>query len=85
MYKSTSNLSNRASKFNAQNFSASEKKDLAIKVMSKTENITELAERSGVSRNFLYNIADTANEALDNIFENKMDWQDIDDAKQDLR
>ena len=77
----TNNLSNCASKFNAQNLSSSDKKDLAIKIMSKTENITELAQRSGVSRNFLYNIADTAHEALDKAFEGKASWQDIDDAK----
>ena len=81
MNQSTSNLSNCASKFNAQNISASDKKALAIKVMGKTENITELAERSGVSRNFLYNIAETAHEALDKAFENETSWQDIDDAK----
>jgi 6-pyruvoyl-tetrahydropterin synthase len=81
MNQFTSNPSNCASTFVTKNFTASEKKDLAIKVISKAENVTQLAAKIGVNRNYLYGLADIANKALYEAFEDKTTCQDHDDTK----
>jgi hypothetical protein len=75
MTQSTKNLSNHASTIRAQNLTASDKINLAVRVMSKTENITQLAEEQGVSRKFLYDLADKAMEGLNTAFQDESNWQ----------
>ena len=53
------------------------RKSLAIKVLSKTEPISHLGARTGVSRKFLYQQKRKANKALDEAFTDSKDNQKV--------
>jgi hypothetical protein len=72
---------NNLFKIKAKNLIASDRIGLAIKILNKSENVTQLAEKVGVSRNFLYNQANKAQASLNKTFEDEMSDQTIDNEK----
>ena len=55
-----------------------QRKDLAIEMLARTEPVTHLADKAGVSRKFLYQQAEKADNALDQAFSDKPKSQDQD-------
>ena len=54
-----------------------QRKNLAINVLAKTDPVSHLASKHGVSRKFLYQQAQKADSALDEVFENKTKDKDV--------
>ena len=58
-------------KSSAQSFSAKKRKELAISLLSKQENISELGRKNKVSRRFLYKNAKIGERALEHVYSNQ--------------
>lgn len=61
----------------ALGLSASQRKSLALKVLARTESVTNIAAKHGVSRKFLYQQSKFANFALDEAFAQPSDDQAV--------
>ena len=61
----------------ATNLAPADRMDLAVAVLSRTEPVTRMAARHGVSRTFLYRQADKAHQALDDAFDPPPDPQKV--------
>jgi hypothetical protein len=65
----TSNLSTGSSNCCAHALDSEQRQQLAIQALLRTESITTLAERHGVSRKFVYHQADKGSQALNEVFQ----------------
>lgn len=59
--------------FNAKQLESTERKALAIEVLSRADTISNLSRKNGVSRKFLYKQADIAQKAVEDAFEEETD------------
>lgn len=57
----------------AHGLGPAQRKDLSVQVLARTQPISHLAQRCGVSRKFLYHQADKANQALEDAFASEAD------------
>ncbi len=78
---STSIIAENKTQSRASSLPAGERQQLAISVLSKNENVSELARENEVSRKFLYKNASVAEKALQNAYQEEEKAQEHPDEK----